>query len=153
MARVVDGVMAPTPTAEAEPFWTALACSQLRLPRCGSCKETFLPPMPRCPACGAADVGLVPASGRGRLYSWVVTHFPFHPAFKSELPFIVGLIELDEGARIYARLEGEIEKRPTAGARLQARIHDHGAFKFPVFSLCDSVSRRQTGRDACVDDT
>jgi uncharacterized OB-fold protein len=40
------------------------------------------------------------ASGRGRVWSWVVAHPPILPAFQDRVPFNVAGIELDEGVRM-----------------------------------------------------
>lgn len=39
-------------------------------------------------------------SGRGRLWSWTVTHRPFDPAFASHLPYVIAVVELQEGPRV-----------------------------------------------------
>lgn len=49
------------------------------------------------------------ASGRGTLAAFTLTHFPA-PGFDAELPYLEGIIKLDEGPRIFA---------PLTGARLQ----------------------------------
>jgi uncharacterized OB-fold protein len=53
-----------------------------------------------CAACGSADWTWEPSSGRGRLFSWTVTHQPLHPDFAAEVPYAVVVVELDEGPRI-----------------------------------------------------
>ena len=138
MVRIVDGFLIPTPDPEAEPFWAALRNNEFRLPKCTGCKETFFPPMPRCPSCGSSSIEYVLASGKGTLYSWVVTHYPFHPSFRADLPFTVAVVDLDEGARMYARLEGPIERAPVADARVKAKVKEYVGFNYPVFVQDDS---------------
>ncbi|MGH7331321.1 MAG: Zn-ribbon domain-containing OB-fold protein [Candidatus Rokuibacteriota bacterium] len=48
-------------------------------------------------------------SGRGRLLSWTVIRVA-PPRYASEAPYAVGLLELAEGPRITARLEGDPER-------------------------------------------
>ena len=45
-----------------------------------------------------------PASGRGRVWSWVVAHPPVLPSFADRVPFNVAVIELDEGVRMIGNL-------------------------------------------------
>jgi uncharacterized OB-fold protein len=52
------------------------------------------------------DVAWIEASGRGRVHSWTVAHHPFHPGFKGDLPYIVALVDLDEGVRMNAQMRG-----------------------------------------------
>jgi scaffold protein (connect acetoacetyl-CoA thiolase and HMG-CoA synthase) len=62
-----------------------------------------------CRFCGAEGGEVVNLSGRGRLLSWTVIRVA--PArYASEAPYAVGLLELAEGPRITARLEGDPER-------------------------------------------
>ncbi|MGE0154272.1 MAG: Zn-ribbon domain-containing OB-fold protein [Reyranellaceae bacterium] len=144
MVEIVNGKLVPTRDIDSLPFWQALDAGELRLPHCGACDRFFFPPMPRCVHCGAAKVEFKPVSGKGTLYSWIVTHHAFHASFKDELPFTVGVIDLDEGPRLYARLEGEAAKKPVAGARLACRIHDYGGFRYPVFASQGNQSENKS---------
>lgn len=49
---------------------------------------------------------MVKASGRGRVYSYAVYHVAFDPAFQEDLPYIVALVDLEEGPRIVSNLVG-----------------------------------------------
>ena len=44
------------------------------------------------------------AGGRGKIFSYVVYHQPFHPAFKDELPYVVAVIALEEGPHILSNI-------------------------------------------------
>jgi len=48
----------------------------------------------------------VPISGRGKLYSWIVIQHPVDPRLATEVPFVVALVELEEGVRVIGRLVG-----------------------------------------------
>jgi hypothetical protein len=52
------------------------------------------------------DLAPEPVSGRGTLYSWVVARQAFSTAFLDELPFVLGLVELDEqpGLRVLTNI-------------------------------------------------
>ncbi|PYM81711.1 MAG: hypothetical protein DME09_16275 [Candidatus Rokuibacteriota bacterium] len=74
--------------------------------RCAGCGTLSLDRGRACPACGAADGSDVTLSGRGRLVSWTVIRVA--PArYEAEAPYTVGLLELVEGPRLTARLEGD----------------------------------------------
>ena len=45
-----------------------------------------------------------PASGRGRVWSWVVAHPPVLPSFSDRVPFNVAVIELEEGVRMIGNI-------------------------------------------------
>jgi uncharacterized OB-fold protein len=44
------------------------------------------------------------ASGRGTVYTWVVGHEPFLPAFRHLLPLILVVVELAEGPRLVGHM-------------------------------------------------
>jgi uncharacterized OB-fold protein len=55
-----------------------------------------------CPHCNALAWDTVESSGRGTVYSYAV---PRHPPFPfMESPYVVVLVELDEGTRIVSNL-------------------------------------------------
>jgi len=44
-------------------------------------------------------------SGRGRLHTFLVSHQPA-PGFEDEVPYVVALVQLDEGPRMMSNLVG-----------------------------------------------
>jgi len=52
------------------------------------------------------EVAWIEASGRGRVHSWTVAHHPFHPGVKEELPYIVAIVDLEDGVRMNAQMRG-----------------------------------------------
>ncbi len=46
------------------------------------------------------------ASGRGEVHSWTVAHHAFHPGFIGELPYVLVVVDLEEGVRALGRLRG-----------------------------------------------
>jgi uncharacterized protein len=115
---------APVPDADTRPFLAALREHRIELQQCDACGRVRFPPMPACPWCGAPDAHVVAASGAGSVYSWVGVHRALTPGLEAELPYTIATIELAEGARVFARLEGP---EPTApGGAVTATFVDHG---------------------------
>jgi hypothetical protein len=54
-----------------------------------------------CPNCGSLEWTATEASGRGTVLSWIVSR---HPTEVDDLPRIVALVELEEGARLVSNL-------------------------------------------------
>lgn len=94
----------PVPSEDAAPFWTHLHAGEFRVQRCARCDRLQHPPRTVCPACGSADHDWVPVSGRGTVYSFVVTHQAVHPAFEGHTPYVTVLVELEEGPRMASNL-------------------------------------------------
>jgi uncharacterized OB-fold protein/acyl dehydratase len=85
-------------------FWEGVAAGELRIQRCTSCKMLRHPPGPMCPSCQSLDWDAVVASGRGRVYSYVVAHHPPVPPFT--YPNAIALIALEEGTRLVSNVVG-----------------------------------------------
>ena len=90
-------------------WFEALEQDRLEIPRCNACGRTFFAPQPECPHCGAQDWSRIEASGRGKIYSWVVCHLPFDPRFAEEVPYAILAVELEEGVRLFGRWKGDLE--------------------------------------------
>ena len=100
----------PVPDAETAPFWDAVAAGRLDVQRCQSCRRHVFYPRSLCPHCGGVDLKWVTVSGRGTVYSFTVVHRA--PAeFQAEAPYVVALVELEEGVRMLTRL---IDVEPAA---------------------------------------
>jgi uncharacterized OB-fold protein len=83
-------------------FYAFLARGELRLQRCAACGTWRHPPRHRCAQCGSVDVTWEPATGRGRVFSWTVTHRAIDPAFTP--PYAILVVELAEGPRLVGNL-------------------------------------------------
>ena len=87
------------------PFWDALAEGRLTTTRGRTSGRLTFPPKPVCPY-DWGEVEWVDLSGRGRLYSQTVIHAA--PAvFAREAPIHNGIVDLDEGVRVAARILGD----------------------------------------------
>ena len=84
-------------------FWEGARGHRLLLQRCSQCRE-MRTGSPICPSCMSLDHEWIEASGKGRVYSWVVVHQRFHPAFEADRPYNVAVVELEEGPRLLTNL-------------------------------------------------
>ncbi len=96
-------------------FWEGLKADRLLAQKCDGCGTLRHPPGPVCVECHSFAWTPVELSGRGRLHSWTVVHHAAHPAF--DYPHAIGVVELDEGIRIVAPIEG-LTGEPVADMRL-----------------------------------
>src|SRR5690348_12147075 len=91
----------PVPTPETKHFWDGTREGELRLQRCAECAHVYFPPRPFCPACASRQVSTFKASGRARLYSYVIHHRPV-PGFAP--PYAIAVVELQEGPRMMTNI-------------------------------------------------
>ena len=100
----------PQPTPETQEFWEGAKRHELRLQRCNACGRAYFFPRPFCPNCGSGDVAWFTATGKGRLYSYVISERPA-PGFKDWVPYVIAVVELEEGPRMMTNIVG-VEPNP-----------------------------------------
>lgn len=85
-------------------FYAQCATGRLHFQRCDGCGAWRHLPRHVCSACGSTAWSWAPSSGRGRVFSWTVTHQAPWPGLAT--PFVAAVIETDEGVRLAAGLLG-----------------------------------------------
>jgi uncharacterized OB-fold protein/acyl dehydratase len=102
-----DKLMRPAASRDTRFFWEGVAAHELRIQRRpdGTLQH---PPVPALwqPAdhVPVASADYVVSSGNGTVYSFVVHHAPKVPG--RSLPFVIALVELEEGVRMLGELRG-----------------------------------------------
>ncbi|MFP5579779.1 MAG: Zn-ribbon domain-containing OB-fold protein [Acidimicrobiia bacterium] len=96
----------PPVTALAEPFWDATRRQELVAQRCDACDRFVWYPREACPGCLGADLRWVPLAGTGTIYSFNVMHKPGNPMMGDEVPYVIALVDLDEGIRMATNIVG-----------------------------------------------
>lgn len=96
-------VIPPTPGPLDAAFWEGIAKRKLLLRRCAGCATLQHPPTPMCGSCHGLVWEDQEATGRGTVYTWIVSH---HPSEPDASPRIVVLVELEEGVRLVSNLQG-----------------------------------------------
>ena len=89
---------------ESRGWWEALQRHELYFQRCGDCRTDRFPPRSVCPSCLSGRVEWVRASGRGTVYSFTVTHQNQAPGFREEIPYVLAVVQLEEGPRLMTNL-------------------------------------------------
>ena len=151
-----DPALRPRPAInrDNEFFWDGARKHELRIQQCGACKELHNPPTPRCGHCGSFDMGWIVSSGKARLYSFAVPHFPQANGFR--YPVLVGLVELEEGARLVSNVVGVSKDQLRVGMELELTWLDshpaqverasdaRGPISLPQFRPAAPVRREDT---------
>jgi hypothetical protein len=87
-------LIALTPNAWTEPFWSAAAQHRLVLPRCGACGTFRFPPGPFCFRCRAQEVTWEEHDGAGAIYAFTVIRHAVVPQVRDALPLVAAVVEL-----------------------------------------------------------
>ena len=104
---------------------------------CTKCNEWIWYPKAWCPNCGGRQgIEWRKLSGKGSIYSFTVIRqvIDNSPAFQADIPFVIGLVELDEGPRIYSNVMGKPEE-VAIGDRVSLYFDDvTSEFSLPKFN-------------------
>jgi len=116
-------------------FQRFLAQGRFMIQRSRSSGRYNFPPRVAAPGSGTADLEWIEASGDGTLYSiTVVSQKPPSPGYS------VCLVDLAEGPRVLARLEGVPPRQVPIGAPVRARIVTEGQTPLLVFEPADAAA-------------
>jgi hypothetical protein len=109
-------------TTTARPFTAAafdqyLAEHKLMAARCTRCSVYHVPPRAICPKCQGEELEWAETSGKGRLAAFTVIYsgptFMVEQGFDRKNPYLSGIVELEEGACMSARITGVDPAKPT----------------------------------------
>ena len=126
----------PEPSRGTQPFWDGLKAHRLVLQRCTACHKVRHYPRPMCDACHSMESDWVEASGKGTVYSWTVAHYPFHPGFKCDLPYVVLTVEMECGVRMVAPMAENDPSLLSVGRAVVLEFDDvSDSVTLPRFSL------------------
>jgi uncharacterized OB-fold protein len=93
-----------------------LAEHKLMGTRCPACDATYLPPRAICPGCHGDALAWVELSGTGKLAAFTSIYVGpsamVAEGYDRNTPYVAGIVELAEGARISARILGVDARQP-----------------------------------------
>ncbi len=114
-------MMRPSSSKDTQFFWDGVKAHELRIQKRadGSLQH---PPGPAVWQDKELPIDYVVASGKGAVFSFVVHHAPKVPG--RTLPFVIALVELDEGVRMLGELRGVDPASVEIGMRVRATYLD-----------------------------
>ena len=115
------------------PFWEAADRHELLIQHCSQCGAYQFYPRPFCLSCNSSDMEWVRSNGDATIYSMTTVHMQIAPQFNP--PYIVAVVELDEGPRMLTNIEGG---KPEIGNRVKLAWRERqGAPPLPVWLCAD----------------
>ncbi len=128
---------APVLDAESAPYWEGTRQGRLLVQRCRQCGRSQLYGRAHCVAC-RGPVEWVPASGKGTVYSYTVIHQNPSRSFRHLIPFVVALVDLDEGPRMMSNVVGCPPESVEVGSRVRVTFEPVSEeASLPLFELDD----------------
>ena len=126
----------PVPDAETEPYWSAAAEGRLVFRRCEACGLAYHYPRARCPRCLSEWVRWEDAIGSGTIHTYTVVRQNGARPFRERLPYVLALVDLDEGPRLMSTIEGAPADAVEIGARVRVAFRrETDDVTLPVFEL------------------
>ena len=94
----------PRPYQDTETYWAAARDHRFVIQHCKSCGKHQFYPRGVCSHCLSSDLEWHEASGKGTVYSFSVNHRAPHPGFADKIPFVLAIVELEEGPRMMTNI-------------------------------------------------
>ncbi len=88
---------------------------------CKDCGSKYFPPRKICLKCGSKNLEKYELSEKGRVLSWTVVRYPSEE-FSKYSPYVLGLIELDDGTRLVAQISDVSIDEMHIGMRVKMMI-------------------------------
>ena len=87
----------PSPDGDTKEFWDGAKKHELLVQKCSQCDSYRYPPSPICPECFSSNLKWEKVSGKGEVYSFTIVRVAVRPEWKSDVPYVLAAIRLDEG--------------------------------------------------------
>jgi len=121
---------------DSAPYWEAAHEGRLDIPLCGDCGKHHFYPRAICPYCHSDNLKFDTVSGRGEVHTFTIARRPAGPAFGDDVPYVVALIELEEGPRMMSRIQTDDPEKVRIGAKVEVTfVKATDEITFPYFQL------------------
>lgn len=90
----------PTPSSDTAAFWEGCSQGEVRYQRCHTCGQVQLIPRALCESCHGQDLHWELSCGHGVVLSFTTVFRAPLPAFKQDVPYLIALIDMQEGFRL-----------------------------------------------------
>ena len=107
-------------------YWNAARERRLLIRHCKACGTKHFMPRHQCPKCWSFELEWVESKGDGAIQSFSVVHRAPTAVFAATVPYVIALIDLDEGPRMFANVIGDNALDVAIGDRVHVTFEDRG---------------------------
>lgn len=127
----MSGKPVPTPNADTKPFWDACGEERLVVQTCRSCGHTQFYPRALCVKCESRDLDWREAEPKGTVHSFTIVHRAPTPAFREDSPYVLALIDLEDGFRMMMNIVNCDPETVSIGMKVGIVFEDRDGQKLP----------------------
>ena len=121
-----DPLPKPSPNGDSLPYWSAARERRLVIRKCKVCGQKHFMPRHLCPHCWSDRLEWIESKGAGSVHSFSIVHRAPTPAFAANVPYVIAMIDLDDGPRMFANVVGSNALEVEIGDRVKLRFEDRG---------------------------
>lgn len=122
----------PRPDAQTRSYWEGAAAGELRYQRCTDCGCVQRIPRSLCDCCQGTALVWKVSGGIGSVLGFTTVHRAPLPVFKQMVPYVIAIIEMEEGFRVMANALPGLQAAMAIGARVRIGFHDVQGMSLPV---------------------
>jgi uncharacterized protein len=104
---------------DAGPWWEGTALGELRYQVCGDCGAVIFYPRSICPECFSSRLAWRVSAGQATIYAVTVVHRSPEPRLALEAPYVIALVDVDEGFRMLTRIVESAPGQVAIGQRVR----------------------------------
>lgn len=122
----------PRPNAQTQPYWDGCALGELRYQCCADCASVQPIPRSLCQQCHSQRLDWKVSQRSGTVLSFTTVYRAPLPVFKSMVPYVIAIVDMDEGFRVMANALAPATQGLAIGARVRVDFQDVEGMALPV---------------------
>lgn len=122
----------PQPDAQTRSYWQGCTTGILKYQSCTHCGRVQLIPRALCEKCQSAALQWHDSARLGTVLSHTTVHRAPLPVFKAMAPYVIALVDMDEGFRVMANARLEATQGLKIGARVRIGFTEIEGMALPV---------------------
>lgn len=122
----------PRPNAQTQAYWDGAAQGELRYQRCQDCGHVQLIPRSLCEQCQCTQLDWKVSQGEGVVLTFTTVYRAPLPVFKDMVPYVIAIVDMDEGFRVMANALAQASERLEIGSRVRIGFQDVHGMALPV---------------------
>jgi len=120
------------PTADNRPFWDGCQQQTIRYQLCQNCNTVQLIPRSVCTHCHSRELAWHDARGVGIVLSHTTVYRAPTPAFKGDTPYVIALIDMQEGFRLMVNVRNGPDSNLAIGDKVRIRFEARPEGLLPI---------------------